>query len=144
MVNPANKLKFRVGTKGRESAEMDMKTILDVESFEMTFDNGVEEWNPYDMEGWRRALMTAKSMTISISGKRNVGDPGNDYIASLIMVNGEDANTIMEVEFPDGDKIKMPCVANVSNIGGGDATAVNGLEAEFMSDGKPSYIEVTA
>ena len=43
--------------------------IADMETFSVAFDNGVEEWNPMDQKGWKRRLMTAKSVTISIKGK---------------------------------------------------------------------------
>ena len=38
----------------------------------------VEEWTPMDTEGWGRRLTTGKMFTISSSGKRNIGDSGND------------------------------------------------------------------
>ena len=143
MVYPAYLLEFKIGTAGRESTSTDMKTIKDVETFEPAFDNGVEEWNPYDAEGWVRRLMTAKSFSVSLSGKRNVGDAGNDYIAEKAMLNGLDVNSVAELVFPNGDKLKWDCVINTSNIGGGDATSVSGLESELMSDGKPEYIAAT-
>ena len=34
-----------------------------------------------DQEGWQRGLMTAKAITITLNGKRNVGDTGNDFVA---------------------------------------------------------------
>ena len=36
-----------------------------------------------DTEGWGRRLTTGKMFTISLSGKRNIGDSGNDYVAAL-------------------------------------------------------------
>ena len=51
-------------------------------------------------DGWIRRLMTAKGMTISVSGKRNVGDAGNDYVASKSFKNGRDAEGIFQWTFP--------------------------------------------
>ena len=138
MVYPASEIIFKVDTTGR-SGTPSWATIKDVETFDISFDNGIEEWNPYDAEGWVRRLTTSKSVTIGTSGKRNEGDIGNDYVASLAIVNGTAANTTLQITFPDGATLVVPCVANVSNIGGGDATAVSPLEAEFLSDGKPTY-----
>ena len=59
---------------------IDGKSIADMESFSVSIDNGVEEWTPFEHEGWIRRLMTSKSMSVSVSGKRNVGDQGNDLI----------------------------------------------------------------
>ena len=78
--------KFKVG-KTKESAT----TIADMETFSVEFSNGVETWTPMDQEGWQRALMTAKAVTITLSGKRNIGDTGNDYIAGKQFSNGHDA-----------------------------------------------------
>ncbi len=62
--------------------------IKDMESFSVSFDNGVEEWYTYGEEGWVNRLMTAKGIKISIKGKRNLGDPGNDYVAGKAFMNG--------------------------------------------------------
>ena len=74
--------------------KIDNKTIADMESFSVSIDNGVEEWTPFEGEGWIRRLMTAKSMTISVSGKRNVGDDGNEYA----VFNLEDKQTIVTAQ----------------------------------------------
>lgn len=141
MVYPVNNIKFKIGTKGRDSSPEEMVIVKDMETFGISFDNGVEEWNPLDQEGWVRRIMTAKSVTVSLSGKRNYGDVGNDYVASLAYENGNAATSKLEVEFPNGAKLDMNCVVNVSSADGGDSTAVAALEFECMSDGKPKYSE---
>jgi len=118
-----------------------MAVVRDMETFGISFDNGVEQWNPIDQEGWARRLMTGKSVTISLSGKRNYGDRGNDYVAGLAYENGNNAVTVLEVVFPDGSTLVMDCVVNVTASDGGGATDVAALEFECMSDGKPSYIK---
>lgn len=134
MVYPVNNIKFKLGLE-----EGSLNIVKDMETFEVSFDNGIEEWNPMDQEGWIRRLMTSKSITIGLSGKRNYGDPGNDFVASLAHKNGIECNAILEVEFPNGDKLNMPCVVNVTACGGGDSTGVGALEFECLSDGKPEY-----
>lgn len=139
MVYPVNNIKFKIG----KTAE-DVQIVKDMETFSLSIDNGVEEWNPMDQEGWMRRLMTSKSLTIGLNGKRNYGDPGNDYVAGLAYANGPDANGVLQVEFPNGDVLEMNCVINVTACGGGDSTNVGALEFECQSDGKPEYTPAAA
>ena len=136
-VFPVNNIAFTVNTQGRTTPGA-QAVVKDMETFSIALDNGVEEWTPMDTEGWVRRLMTAKSMTVSLNGKRNYGDPGNDYVAGLAYKNGQDCNSVMEITFPDGGKLVFDCVINVTE-GGGDSTAVEALSFEAMSDGKPTY-----
>ena len=115
-------------------------TIADTETFSVAFDNGVEEWTPFDTEGWVRRLMTAKSVTITCNAKRNVGDSGNDTIAGLAFKNGRQTEKDFVWNFPDGSKVVFSdAVINVTNLGAGDSTNVAPLEFEVMSNGKPTY-----
>lgn len=122
--------------------KIDNKTIADMESFSVSIDNGVEEWTPFEGEGWIRRLMTAKSMTISVSGKRNVGDDGNDLVASLAGKCGRDVEKPFVWNLPDGSSITfVNAVISVTNIGSGDSTAAAPLEFEVMSNGKPTFTD---
>ena len=90
-------------------------------------------------EGWIRRLMTAKSITISVAGKRNVGDAGNDYIAGLAFVNGRSAEGCLECNFPDGTTVLFKNAGlNITNFMAGDSTAVAPLEFDVMANGKPT------
>lgn len=116
-----------------------MVTIADMETFSMSIDSGMEEWNPMDAKGWRKALVTAKALTISLSGKRNYGDPGNDYVAGKTLKNGRDCDSKMSLTFPNGDKLEMDCVISVTNFAGGDSTNVQPLEFDLASHGEPVF-----
>ncbi len=129
---------FKIGTKGKISTEEDMKAIADCETFSLSMDNNVEEWTPMTTEGWIRRMQTGKGFSISISGKRNVGDEGNDYVASKLFATGADVETKFEWEFADGTKVSFDCIISVSNAGTGDSTNVAPLEFEVMSNGKPT------
>ena len=146
-VNPVNEIKFGVCTSGRSSSDVPSSVsttvVKDAESLGISFDNGIEEWNPMDQEGWVRRLMTSKSVGVSLGGKRNYGDTGNDYIAGLAWKNGQDCNTWFSIIFPNLDQVIIPVVVNVSSDGG-DSTGVQALEWEVQSDGKPTYIEYVA
>lgn len=138
-VFPVFDIQFKIGTAGRASTELEMVVIKDLETFSIAVDGNVEEWTPMDTEGWGRRLMTGKSFSITISGKRHVGDPGNDYVAETAWKSGLDCSSKCVVEFPDGSALVFDCIVNVSAPNGGDSTAVSALEAELMSDGKPVY-----
>lgn len=136
-VYPCYKNQFQIDVSTGETESM--KTIADCESFSVSFDNGVEEWHPFDTEGWVRRLLTGKGVTISVTAKRNVGDDGNDAVAALAWVNGRDAEKTVQWTFPDGTVVKFTdAVINVTNIGAGDSTAVAPLEFDIMSNGKPT------
>jgi len=142
-VFPVYNLKFKIGTAGKASTESDMAVIADMESFSISIDGTVEEWTPMDTSGWARALMTGKKFSVSLNGKRNVGDPGNDYVANIAWKDGLDCSTKGEIEFPDGAKLAFDCIINVKNVGGGDSTNVAPLEFDMQGDGKPTYTPST-
>lgn len=141
-VFPCWELTFKVDKSNTSTPNM--VTIADCETVEFSFDNGVEEWTPFESEGWVRRLMTAKSVTITVTGKRNIGDAGNDFVAGLSFANGQDAEHDFEVTFADGTKAKFAnAVFNVTSNGGGDATNVAPLEFEVMSNGKPTISQAS-
>lgn len=140
-VYPCYKNQFQIETSAAGTEEKVMSDIADMETFSVAFDNGIEEWNPYDTEGWTRRLMTAKSVTISVKGKRNVGDAGNDTVAGMAFKNGSDVERDFKWNFPDGTVVTFPnSVINLKNPGSGDATAVADLEFDVMSNGKPEVV----
>lgn len=144
-VYPCYENQFEVQTKAATTepeAEAVMSPIADMESFSVAFDNGVEEWTPFESEGWTKRLMTSKALTITVTGKRSIGDAGNDYIASLFNKNGKDVEVPFAWTFPDGSKVLLEkAVINVTNIGAGDSTGVAPLEFDVMSNGKPIFTE---
>lgn len=135
-VYPVYENQFQVDTSATGTASL--KNIADMESFSVAFDNGVEEWKPFDQAGWTRRLMTAKSVTISVSGKRNVGDGGNDFMSGLAFKNGRDAEADFQWTFPDGTKVLFKeAVINIKELGSGDSTNVGPLAFDVLSNGKP-------
>lgn len=137
-VYPVYENQFKINTKGREKDAANFVDIADMESFSVSFDDNVEEWTPMTSEGWVRRLKTGKGITISLNGKRHVGDAGNDYIAGLAFLSGQACNSQLEWNFPNGDKVLIDCVINVTSAGG-DSTNVEPLEFECLSDGKPTF-----
>lgn len=110
----------------------------ELESFSVSIDNGVEEWTSFTSEGWKSALQTAKGMTVSVSGKRDIGNEGNDFVAGKAFVNGQAAYGYFCWNLPDGTKVEWDkAVYSVTNISAGDSTAVGPLEFDVISNGKP-------
>lgn len=140
-VMPVYDLDFAIGIKGESSADEDMKIIADMDNFSMSITSDSQEWYPMDAKGWRRLLVTAKAITISLAGKRNYGDDGNDYVASLALKNGRDCCSKLKLTFPNGDRLEMNCVLKVTNWVGGASTDVQPLEFDLESDGEPVFTE---
>lgn len=143
-VFPVFDLEFKVGTKGVDSIDEDMKIVKDMESFSLSIEGNTQKWNPLDMKGWGRALMTGKAATVSLTGKRHVGDPGNDYVASVAFKDGLDCTTKGEVVFPDGSKLAFNCVLDIKDFLGGESQDVAPLSFDMIVDGKPVFTEAPA
>lgn len=136
---PVYKTVFKIGTAGVSGPATQMVPIADLESFGMSIDGNVETWTPMTADGWQNALMTGKAFSIDLKGKRNVGDPGNDYVAAMAWKDGLDCSTKGAIEWPDGSKLEFSCVVNTTNPGGGDSTNVAPLEFTLQGNGKPTY-----
>lgn len=140
-VYPVWENKFKISTTGRTSPAYAL--IADMENFSVSIDGNVEEWSPMEAEGWLRRMVTGKSLKISLSGKRNIGDAGNDYVANNAWNTGAGCETAAEWEFPSGAKLTFNCVLNVTNPGGGESRNGAPLEFEVLSDGKPTFTAAT-
>lgn len=137
-VYPCYKNQFKIGTVGAQT----LNTIADMESFSVTFSDGVEEWNTFENNGWKSRMKTAKDVTVSVSGKRKVGDTGNDFVAGLAFKNGRESEADFEWTFPDGTVVKFPSsVINVTALGSADSTGVAPLEFEVLSNGEPTVTD---
>lgn len=132
-VFPCYKNQFHIGDAAESKND-----IAECESFSVSIDNGVETWNSFTQEGWQSALQTGKAITISVSAKRSIGDPGNDFVAGKWLANGQDAYAYFDWTFPDGTVVSWDkAVVNVTNINGGESTNVAPLEFDVVSNGKP-------
>lgn len=140
-VFPVHGNTFKIGIAGRTSTAGDMKTIKDMETFEPSIDGNIEEWNAMDMLGWVRRMKTGNSLGITLNGKRNYGDAGNDYVAGLALLMGSSVESIFEWTMSDGSVLTMNCIVNVTTFAGGDATNIDSLEIEVLSDGIPTVVE---
>lgn len=114
--------------------------IAECETFSVAIDGNVAEWSPFNQEGWLKRMVTGKSITITVTAKRCVGDEGNDAIAALAYKTGQAAQLAsFEWHFPGGTTTLTNAVVNVTNLGGGASRDVAPLEFQVMSNGKPSF-----
>lgn len=137
-VFPVHNNIFKINTAGR-TLPGTMVTIKDLETFGIAIESNTEEWTPLDLEGWTRQAVTGKKLTISFTGKRNYGDPGNDYIASMMLETGQGVESTFEWSLPDGSKLTVNCVVNLTAPAGGDSTNIDSLEFDILSDGLPTF-----
>lgn len=136
-VYPCYENQFAIGKSGTDTVTT---PIANCDEFSVAFDNGVEEWTAFENEGWKSRLMTAKSVTISVKGKRTIGDAGNDEIAELAFKNGAAVQLPFKWTFPNGASVLFKnAVISVTANGAGASTGVAPLEFEVMSNGKPEY-----
>ena len=101
-VYPVYENQFKIG-----AASNSVSAIADMETFSVSFDNGIETWYAIGEDGWQRALMTAKAISISVNGKRNVGDTGNDFVAGMAFKNGRQAECVFQWTFKDDTVVEF-------------------------------------
>ena len=136
-VYPVHVGSFEVNTSKTEEAAW--SKIAELEEANIEVENTTETWNSFSEGGWQSALVTGKAAKITLKGKRCIGDPGNDLIASKMLLTGQDAYVNARVIHPDGTTLEwaqMACAVK-NNGAGGKATDVGALEAELTAHGAP-------
>lgn len=128
------KVKIKTATAPTET----YSEIADLEEMSLTIENNTETWYSINDEGWQNALLTGKALTGSFSGKRTLGDAGNDYVDGLRYKIGKDAEADWEIEFPDGSKLDFTAVTALTDILGA-ATDVAPLSGDLTGKGKPIF-----
>lgn len=121
-----------------KTADSTFSPIADLEEFNISIDNNIETWYSMSDGGWQNALLTAKALSGSFSGKRTLGDAGNDYIDGLRLNIGKAAEADFEIDFPNGDKLAFTGVVALTDWLGG-ATGVAPLSGDITGKGKPTY-----
>lgn len=139
-VFPVHNNVFKVNIAGRTSNPADFVQPKDIESFGLAVETESQEWKPMDYAGWVRNAVTGKKLSLSLSGKRSYGDPGNDFLANTLLKTGADCETVLQWTLPNGATLTFNCVISISTPAGGDSTNVDALEVELLSDGIPSYV----
>ena len=131
---------FKVGATA-ETATM----VADIETFSVEFTYKEIAWNPHDTNGVTRRIVVLTDVKVTMNGKRNIGDTGNDFVADMAGQTGRDCEGYIEVLMPDGKLIKLEnAIYQVKNIGTGAATDAAPLEAEIYSNGSIDITKNTA
>ena len=112
--------------------------IADLEEMNLSIENNIETWYSIAEEGWQNALLTAKALTGSFSGKRTLGDTGNDYIDGLRFKIGKDAEADFKITFPNDAVLTFTAVVGLTDILGA-ATSVAPLSGDLTGKGKPTF-----
>ncbi len=130
--------KVKVKTSAASSQTAVYSEIADLEEVNLSLENNTETWYSIKDGGWQNALLTAKALTGSFSGKRTLGDTGNDYLESLRYNIGKSAEADWQIEFPDGSKLEFTAVTALTDILGA-ATDVAPLSGDLTGKGKPTF-----
>ncbi len=116
--------------------------IADLEEFNITIDNNIETWHSIASGGWQNALLTTKALSGSFSGKRCLGDAGNDYIDGLRFNIGKKAEADFRIKFPNGAKLEFTSIVALTDLMGA-ATGVAPLSGDLTGKGKPNFTPAT-
>lgn len=130
--------KVKVKTSTASSQTAVYSEIADLEEVNLSLENNTETWYSIKDGGWQNAFLTAKALTGSFSGKRTLGDTGNDYLESLRYNIGKSAEADWQIEFPDGSKLEFTAVTALTDILGA-ATDVAPLSGDLTGKGKPTF-----
>ena len=112
--------------------------IADLEELSLSIENNTETWYSINDGGWQNALLTGKALSGSFSGKRTLGDTGNDYLEGLRYKIGKEAEADWQIDFPDGSKLEFTAVTALTDILG-SATDVAPLSGDLTGKGKPTF-----
>lgn len=136
---------FTAGQYAVSECKVEVKTateeyspIADLEELSIAVENNTETWYSINDGGWQNALLTAKALSGSFSGKRTVGDKGNDYIDSLRYKIGKEAEADFKVTFPDESTLEFTAVVGLTDLLGA-ATDVAPLSGDLTGKGKPKF-----
>lgn len=139
-VFPVHAGSFEVDTSKGTPETPVWSPVAELEEVTVEVGNNTETWSSFTAGGWQSALVTGKSAKISLSGKRCIGDAGNDLIAGKLLLTGQDAYIKARIVHPDGTTLiwdQLACAVK-NNGAGGKATDVGALEAELTANGKPT------
>lgn len=121
-----------------KTADETFSSIADLEEVTLTIEANTETWYSIAEGGWQNALLTGKALTGSFSGKRCLGDAGNDFVEGLRYAIGKDAEADFEIDFPDGSKLEFTAVVALTDVLGA-ATDVAPLSGDLTGKGKPTF-----
>lgn len=128
-------VKVKTSASGQTAVWSD---IADLEEMNLSIENNVETWYSIADEGWQNALLTAKALSGSFTGKRTLGDTGNDYIEGKRYAIGKAAEADFKIVFPNDATLEFTAVVGLTDVLGA-ATNVAPLSGDLTGKGKPTF-----
>lgn len=95
-------------------------------------------WND---KGFQETDVTGKKISIAVKGYRVVGDPAQDFIASLFLKMGDDCRTLVRWTDQSGHVIIANCTITKVVTMGGNANAYQTFSFEIDLNGKPVELD---
>ena len=135
--------KVKIKTSAASAQTAVYSEIADLEEVSLSIESNTETWYSINNGGWQNAFLTAKALSGSFSGKRTLGDTGNDYLEGLRYNIGKSAEADWQIEFPDGSKLEFTAVTALTDILGA-ATDVAPLSGDLTGKGKPTFTPAAA
>lgn len=115
-----------------------------IKTFSVTVEDGTEEWNDFDNGDWTLIAGTNKKITFKLTGLRDVGNEGNDYLASKFVATGDAKEGFFSFTQPDGKTYKWTKAVYKTDFTGGDGPNKEAIETEISSNGRPTVTTATA
>lgn len=128
--------KVEVNTSNTSTASW--AEIADLEEMNLAVENNVETWYSIADDGWQNALLTAKALSGSFTGKRTLGDTGNDFIDGKRYAIGKAAEADFKITFPNDATLEFTAVVGLTDVLGA-ATNVAPLSGDITGKGKPTF-----
>lgn len=140
MVYSVSDYKIEIGAPV-EAGEPQLNAVSNVESMEMKLKGTTKAWNPMELKGWTRNMVTGKTLSFTFKGKRCYGDAGNDFVAGKLTATGSGCAAVLKITFPNGDALVCGGLVDITSSFGGASTDMDSMEWTYTVDGVPDYQE---
>jgi hypothetical protein len=133
---------YTPGSGSKEGTWIYAKLCKGIESMELATNEQNQQFFFLCGEGFAANETTGAAPQLTCSGRRIVGDPAQDYIASKQFSLGADRKTSVKV-IAEGKQII--CDATIGDLAtfGGQTTDVNQFNVTLYFNGKPVVTDVT-
>ncbi|MBC1801122.1 phage tail tube protein [Listeria booriae] len=129
-------LKISVGDAGGSTPKT---PIGDLETMDISLNANIEQYSTIG-EVFERAVKTGAAMELSLDGKYNDSDPGQNILRETWDKVGAEAEKELEIEYPNGDIFEITGPVGINDYGGGGANDVASFSTSMNSNGAPKFI----
>ena len=114
-----------------------------IKNFSVTTEDGTEEWNDFENGVWSLIAGTTKKLTFKLTGLRDVGNTGNDYLESKLFATGVQKEGYFCWNLPSVKSIEWDKAIYKTDLPGGDSPSLAPIEVEITSNGRPKVTEAS-